>query len=159
MSANSKFKLDALAASYLDQDVAEAKAQLGEIDREIEKLQAKRRAIEWKIERLGAPAGPAREASSFQVAVASNGSNGGEKPVHNGFRDTIRKVLREAGRGLKTKEIAELILKSGFQYTAKTSLSVRVGSDLRRLVHSGVVSQRRGLYSINQESQTMESTQ
>ena len=158
MTTLSKYKLDPLAASYLDQEVAEARAQLGEIDKEIEKLQAKRRAVEWKIERLGAPV-PLRETPVPPLKLV-NGSNppyGNEKPVHNGFRDTIRKVLREAGKGLKTKEISELILKSGFQYTAKTSLSVRVGSDLRRLVHSGVVTQRRGLYSINQEQPVTQS--
>lgn len=153
MKPNSISKLDPMAASYLDQEVAEAKAYLDEISKDIEKLQAKRRAVEWKIEMLGGSASRTNNAvaQALDRMVNSQGSNG--KPVHNGFRDTIRKVMREAGRGLKTKEISELILKSGFEYTAKTALSTRVSSDLSRLIKSGDVSQKRGLYSINQERQ------
>jgi hypothetical protein len=153
MTANSKLKLDALAASYLDQDVAEARAHLDEITRDIEKLQAKRRAIEWKIERLSANSQGIVKAESPSNGANGSNTHGGDRPVHNGFRDTIRKVMREAGRGLRTKEISELILKSGFEYTAKTALSTRVSSDLSRLIKSGDVSQKRGLYSINQERQ------
>jgi hypothetical protein len=151
MNANSKLKLDPLAASYLDQDIAEARASIDEIAKEIEKLQAKRRAIEWKIERLGATSHARSEVQSLLPGFNGSNAHGADKPVHNGFRDTIRKVMREAGKGLKTKEISELILKSGFQYTAKTALSTRVSSDLARLIKSGDVSQKRGLYSINQE--------
>jgi hypothetical protein len=149
MSATPKLKLDPLAASYLVQAVAEDRARLDQIAKEVEKLQAERRAIEWKIERLGAT-GHAKEAESPTPRSNGNASNGSGNAVRNGFADTIRKVMRDAGKGLKTKEISELILKSGFQYTAHTPLIVRVGSDLRRLVKRGVVSQRRGLYSINQ---------
>ncbi|HEY2684601.1 MAG TPA: hypothetical protein VGI93_13885 [Steroidobacteraceae bacterium] len=153
MSANSKLKLDPLAASFLDEDIAIAKADLDEIAKQIEKLQAKRRAIEWKIQTLGggSDSGPDK--------TQPNGTGAAHGAFHNGFRDTIRKVLREAGKGLKTAEVSDLILKSGFQYTAKTNLNVRVNSDLRRLVKSGVVSCRRGLYSINQDKPVVDQMQ
>lgn len=160
--------LDAQAAAFLSADLESARAELARIDDELSKLQARRRAVEWKISALTPGARAAHqdrittgtgvpEVAGGQMSVATRqvaGTNASDALAQTGFRDFIRSVLRDAERGLKPKEVAARVIERGFPYKGTTPIALRVSNDLHRLLQQGNVRRRSGLYYIAEKGDT-----
>jgi hypothetical protein len=68
-----------------------------------------------------------------------------------GFRDAMRAVMRDSGRGLRPKDIAQALRRSDFEYTATVNISTRVSNELYNLKKAGHVKRNKGLYTLVQE--------
>ena len=152
------FELDPLAASFLTADVDLCRAEIARLDEDIKKLQAKRRAQEYKLSVLTAGARSAVSSSGAASGEPDAAGNGGTQPAKSGdppavgFREMIRAVLRDSNKGMKPKDIAKSMLDRGLNYSRTTQLNTRISNDLRRLVQSGSVRRSRGFYYIHREA-------
>jgi hypothetical protein len=147
MATSPETKLDSYAASFLAADLDAWRAEIKQIDLEINKLQANRRAIEWKIATVSPVAPKPKPGNGVPVPASSDVATNTESQT--GFRDQIRAVLRASARGLKPRQVAERLVAAGLQYHGKTDLNVRVNNDLHKLTANGSVKRRAGLYYIN----------
>jgi len=152
MENHPESKLDALAASYLTADIEAARKDMAVLDAEIDKLQAMRRALEWKIQRLtpatvdqATPPLPARLNGATKESAK-------EAPADWGFRGQIRDVLRESQKGLRPSDVTKKLKEKRVPYTGKTDLNVRVCNDLNKMFRNGSIKRWRGLYSISTDS-------
>ncbi|HTB66462.1 MAG TPA: hypothetical protein VK727_09550 [Steroidobacteraceae bacterium] len=144
----SMLTLDAQAAAYVNAQVSEDRAKLADVIKRQEALAAERRALEWKIAKLSGEDIPP---NAIERPLARTPAEILAGSPSTGFRDVLRKVVRESDNGLKPKQAAELIRASGFNYTASTDLSVRVSNELRQLARNGTVVRKRGLYYFNRD--------
>jgi hypothetical protein len=153
MEDHPESQLDALAASYLTADIDAARKDMAVLDADIDKLQAKRRALEWKIRRLmPATADQVITPLPKRLNGATKEPAVKESPADIGFRDQIRNVLRESAKGLRPSDITKKLKEKRIPYTGKTDLNVRVCNDLNKMFRSGNLKRLRGHYSISTES-------
>ena len=63
-----------------------------------------------------------------------------------GFRDAVREILRDVGKGMRPRDVTLELKKRNFPYTAKTDMNVRVSNELHRMVNSNQIRKRGKLY-------------
>jgi hypothetical protein len=84
------------------------------------------------------------------VASAANGAAMG--PTRTGFREAVRKVLREAPKGLRAAEVLQELAKRGelARYNGKARPATRVHNELYSLLKSHKLSRRGSRYFFNE---------
>jgi hypothetical protein len=144
MADTTKTALEPEEVEAFQVQIASCDANIGRLDREIKALQAKRSAEMAMRDGLRAKLGP-------NIPVATNSA---EKPATEsappkGFREAIRDVLRDSGRGMLPREVAEELRRRKFPYAGTVDLATRVSNDLFRMRESGKVRKHgRNYYSI-----------
>ncbi len=151
MSKPHNSALDDMAAAYLNADVEATRQQIASITKEILKLEANRRALEYKVNRLSPDSNPSPASAVPKAPLRSNGEATtvvDTTSASAGFRENIRNLLRGTPKGMKPIDVTKKLVANGLNYNGKTDLNVRVANDLNKMFRSGSIKRRAGHYYI-----------
>jgi hypothetical protein len=116
----------------LQEQIQQTLAQLGQIEQQAtEEIRQELRAVQTRDgmrrgPRAAAPAAPAKRRGR------------GPRPEAGSLREYILKVLRDAGRPMRPKEVEQAVLEAGYKTTSQR-FSVIVNQTLTKLVELGQV--------------------
>lgn len=70
-----------------------------------------------------------------------------------GLRDAIRRVLFDAGRAMRPKEVTAILSRTGYSGEGQTDLSVRINNEMWRMAKNKLLAKTKpGLYKLPQET-------
>lgn len=145
-----KMTISPLTGQFLEGEVASARAQVESIGNQIEQMKAQREAMKLKAEALAALLSKHKIPSEAPTPDAPPVPPIDDNSVKGlGFREAIRKILKDADHGLRTGDIADELLQRGFEYSASTKLSTRISNDLSKMIQSQMVRKRGPRYYLN----------
>jgi hypothetical protein len=131
------------------------RSELGRIREQKEKCNAREQAVLRMLKALEPlveqPPKEAIAPDTGQVSVS--GANGSHFQTGTGFREAVRKALRDHPKGLRSKEVFEVLKARGdlARNTGTTDPMLRVYNELYALKKAKQVAMRDGRYSIAME--------
>lgn len=129
--------------SKLRADLDDVQTQMQHLTAEQEVIELQLTAIEKQLDKNGA--------SSISLAAVSHTplqSNGQPSLKGMGFREAMRTIMKNSGRGLRPRDIIREMERSDFDYTASTDLSKRISNELYSLKKAGNIHSNKGLYRL-----------
>jgi hypothetical protein len=147
------------ALEFLAEDVREEEAELAELNAQIADLEAKREAKAFKLESMKRALGPS---ALVEVPVPREEPSRVTEPPqvieggHGAFRSAIRAVLRDATRGMRTRDVFNALQARGAManYSGKADPVIRTSTELYRMTKVGQIKKRGKLYYAQETAQT-----
>jgi hypothetical protein len=144
----------ALATDVVEAQLVGLGAEIARIDGEIESLKARREGVKMMQKalarlvpkRITPGTGTLQVGQTAPLPMIGRRGNAG-----TGFREAVRKVLRDNPRGLRPAEVLAEMKRRGelATYTGKTKLGARVQNELYAMKRSGSVSKQDDRYTLS----------